>query len=105
FPTGKIAQKLIWHQVRQPTPLRQLRPEIPAGIAAIVEKMMAKNPAQRYQTPAEVAEALIPWTLKPMAAPAEEEMPQLSPAVAPTVPGNPGPQTPSRGVARQSTPS
>ena len=90
FPTGKIAQKLIWHQVRQPTPVHQVRPEVPEGLSAIVEKMMAKNPAQRYQTPLEVVEALRPWTSEPVAPPREEEMPKLSPAVAPTVP------TPSR---------
>jgi serine/threonine protein kinase len=86
FPDGKMAQKLIWHQVRQPTPPHQIRPEVPEGLSAIVEKMMAKNPAQRYQTPLEVVEALRPWTTEPVSPPGEEEMPRLSPAVAPTVP-------------------
>jgi serine/threonine protein kinase len=86
FPEGKMAQKLIWHQVRQPTPVHQVRPEVPEGLSAIVEKMMAKNPAQRYQTPFEVVEALRPWTTGPVGPPSEEEMPRLSPAVAPTVP-------------------
>src|SRR5262245_41776934 len=58
FNEGTVAQKLIWHQTRQPKPIRSLRPEVPEGIVAVVEKMMAKDPAQRYQTPAEVAEAL-----------------------------------------------
>ncbi len=96
FPTGKIAQKLIWHQVRQPTPVRQLRPQVPVGLAAIVEKMMAKNPAQRYQTPAEVVDALLSWTAEPMDPPSDEEMPQLSPAAAATVPSSNGPRTPRR---------
>jgi formylglycine-generating enzyme required for sulfatase activity len=30
-------------------------------LAAVVAKMMAKDPAQRYQTPAEVAQALVPF--------------------------------------------
>jgi serine/threonine protein kinase len=82
FGEGTTAQKLIWHQSRQPRPLTQVRPEVPPGVAAIVEKMMAKDPAQRYQVPAAVAEALAPWTQGPIAAPPAAEMPLLSPAVA-----------------------
>ena len=35
---------------------------MPEALAAILEKAMAKDPAERYQTPTEVAEALAPWT-------------------------------------------
>jgi len=31
---------------------------VPAGLVAVVEKMMAKDPAERYQTPAELVQAL-----------------------------------------------
>jgi serine/threonine protein kinase len=81
FPTGKVAQKLIWHQVKEPTPVRELRPEVPEEVVAIISRMMAKDPVQRYQTPGEVAEALTPWTTKVIAPPAEAEMPRLCPAV------------------------
>jgi len=50
------------------------------SLAAILEKMMAKDPAQRYQTPMEIAELLAPWTKTPIPPPPETEMPQLSPA-------------------------
>jgi serine/threonine protein kinase len=63
-PFGKEAAsalKRIWHQVRQPKPVQALRPDIPEGLAQFVAKMMAKEPAKRYQTPLEVAEALGPW--------------------------------------------
>jgi serine/threonine protein kinase len=72
--------KLIGHVTRQPKPVRELRPEVPEGLAAIVAKMMAKNPWSRYPTPAGVAEALIPWTQIPIPPPSAAEMPQLSPA-------------------------
>ena len=78
FPTGRIAQKLIWLQVKQPTPIRELRPEVPAGLAAVVEKMMAKSPEHRYSTPAQVAAALAPWAGGKLAPPTLEEMPILS---------------------------
>src|SRR5437867_2930015 len=32
FSEGTVAQKLIWHQTRQPKPIRALRPEVPAGL-------------------------------------------------------------------------
>jgi serine/threonine protein kinase len=85
FPGGKAAQKLIWHQVRQPTPVRTLRREVPPELAAIVQKMMAKEPAHRYQVPGEVVEALTPWTRTPLPPPPEAEMPRLSPAAARSV--------------------
>src|SRR5262245_16876152 len=58
FASGKVAQKLIWHQVRQPAPVRQVRAEVPDALADVLAKMMAKNPAHRYQSPAEVIAAL-----------------------------------------------
>jgi serine/threonine protein kinase len=78
FAEGTVAQKLIWHQTRQPKPLRALRPEVPEGVAALIEKMMAKDPAQRYQTPQAVADVLAPWTQTPIPPPPDEEMPQFS---------------------------
>jgi serine/threonine protein kinase len=78
FPEGSVAQKLIWHQNRQPRQLKSLRPEVPNEIVAIVEKMMAKKPSARYQTPAEVMAALGSWVATPISPPADHEMPQLS---------------------------
>jgi serine/threonine protein kinase len=82
FPGGKAAQKLVWHQVRQPTPVRELRPDVPPGMAAVVTRMLAKKPDERYQTPAEVIVALAEWTGEPPPPPSEEEMPHLSLAAA-----------------------
>ncbi len=76
FGDGTVAQKLVWHQMRAPAPVGDVRPETPEGLAAIVAKMMAKAPAERYQTPAEVYEALAPWTQTPIPPPPEEEMPK-----------------------------
>ncbi|HZY84319.1 MAG TPA: spherulation-specific family 4 protein [Gemmataceae bacterium] len=75
FQEGTTAQKLLWHQVRPPRPVREVRPEVPEGVAAVIERMMAKAPEDRYQTPAEVAEALAPWTQMPIPPPPPEEMP------------------------------
>ena len=82
FPTGTVSQKLLWHRTREPAPLREVRPEVPERLAAILEKMMRKDPAERYQTPAQLLsdlEALLPASV-PL--PGQEEMPKLSPAAA-----------------------
>jgi serine/threonine protein kinase len=58
FPGASFAEAVLLHQSAQPRAVRQLRPEMPAEVAAIVEKLMAKRPEDRYQTPAELAAAL-----------------------------------------------
>ncbi len=93
FPEGSVAQKLIWHQNRPPRPLKSLRPEVPDGMAAVVEKMMAKDMALRYRTPSEVMAALAGWVATPIPPPAERELPTLSPVVA----GGQGGARPSAG--------
>ena len=42
-------------------PLNLVRPEVPVELAALVAKMMAKDPRRRFQTPGEVAQALTPF--------------------------------------------
>jgi serine/threonine protein kinase len=64
FGDAPLAQKLLMINMREPTPIRQVRDDIPEELAAIVAKMMAKAPADRYQTPIEVSEALTPWASK-----------------------------------------
>lgn len=80
FPTGTVSQKLLWHRTKDPTPLRQVKADVPDGLAAVVAKMMHKDPAQRYQTPAEVAAELARWAAGEQPRPAEAEMPVLSKA-------------------------
>jgi serine/threonine protein kinase len=59
---GTTSEKLLAHQLKQPPPLHQLPTKVPQGLSAVVQRMMAKDPAQRYQTPAEVVLALSPWS-------------------------------------------
>ncbi|HEY1399191.1 protein kinase domain-containing protein [Roseateles sp.] len=42
-----------------PTPLNKLRPEIPASLRRVVDRCLAKAPENRFQTGAELAEALV----------------------------------------------
>jgi serine/threonine-protein kinase len=65
FPGGSLMQKLIQHQQAEPTPAESLNPEVPPQLAALVRRMMAKKPEERFQTPASVALALTPFCRKP----------------------------------------
>jgi serine/threonine-protein kinase len=58
FPGDSLTEKLLRHQMDTPTPVRQLRPDVPEAVAGVVAKLMAKNPYQRYQTPAQLAVVL-----------------------------------------------
>jgi phage shock protein A len=49
-PTALIFQ----HVYEQPPPLSQVAPEVPAALAAIIEKLLAKSPADRHQSADEV---------------------------------------------------
>jgi serine/threonine-protein kinase len=51
-----------YHLTQEPPPVEQFRPDLPEGLADVVRRMMAKQPGQRYQTAAEVAAALEPFT-------------------------------------------
>src|SRR5262249_36714227 len=61
FPAKTVLDKVVKHATEQPAALSALRPDLPANLEAVVMKMMAKLPDQRYQTPGEVAEALAPF--------------------------------------------
>jgi serine/threonine-protein kinase len=63
FPGGNTLDKLIRHNTEKPTPVTELRKDAPAAVAAIVNKLLAKRPADRYQTPAELAAALEPFAV------------------------------------------
>src|SRR5262249_50812948 len=73
-----IAQKLLYHRVQEPAPVRDIRPDVPLGVARVIERMLAKNPADRFQQPFDVVTALEPWTRASIPPPPESEMPHLS---------------------------
>jgi serine/threonine protein kinase len=62
FVGGTLAEKLCWHQGAEPPPVEQLRPDVPPAVGAVVRKMLAKRPEDRYPTPVEVAAALAPFS-------------------------------------------
>ncbi|HUG89327.1 MAG TPA: protein kinase [Planctomycetaceae bacterium] len=61
FSEGTLAQRLLAHQFRDPPPLTDDRPDTPPALIAVVERMMAKHPDQRFQSSQETADALVDW--------------------------------------------
>jgi serine/threonine protein kinase len=79
FGEGTLAQKLLWHQMRAPRPVRELRPEVPEALERVVMKMLAKRRVDRYGTLGDVVEALAPWTQAPPPPSHAEPTQKLSP--------------------------
>ena len=59
FPGGEPMEKMLKHHIDPPTPVEQLRPDVPANVAAVVQRLLKKRPDERYATPAEVFAALL----------------------------------------------
>jgi tRNA A-37 threonylcarbamoyl transferase component Bud32 len=58
FPGGTLIQKLDRQRWEHPASVDQVRSEVPAAVAAVVRRLMAKHPDDRYRTPGELAAAL-----------------------------------------------
>ncbi len=83
FPDGGALQKVVQHLEKAPRSLSDVRAEVSRELAAVVARMLAKDPAKRYQTPAEVAKALAPFiklsgSVTPRPAPAPVPKPAKS---------------------------
>ncbi len=61
-PEGTAARKLHHHQHVPPIDPRQLNPDIPDDVAAILGRMMSKDPRQRYQRPEHLVQHLLQAT-------------------------------------------
>ena len=73
FDAASLYELLQAHHSMDAKPLNFIRPEVPAELAAVVAKMLAKEPERRFQTPAEVAKALMPFFKKGSVIPGSEK--------------------------------
>jgi len=58
FKDDNLVRQILRHATQQPAPIRERNPEVPAELEKIILQLLAKDPAERYETPAETAEAL-----------------------------------------------
>jgi serine/threonine-protein kinase len=96
----------VQHVQAEPVPLSQIRPDLPPELCAVVHKMMAKKPDQRYQSGRELRKDLarLRESLSGVRAEPEPQAVELSPAdsqplPAPVLPAE-LPAWPPRGLAR-----
>ena len=106
FHATSLYDLLQAHHSMDAMPLNLARPEVPSELAALVAKILAKDPARRFRTPAEVSEALAPFyktrtaplrpatPAVPRAAPPEARQPSPAASPPPTEPAPPAPGAP-----------
>jgi serine/threonine protein kinase len=61
FAGLSVMDKLLKHKTEHPVRVESTRADVPRKVSAILRKLMAKRPEDRYRTPAEAAEALAPF--------------------------------------------
>jgi tetratricopeptide (TPR) repeat protein len=61
FPGPSLAEIIRQQQLDAPEPVTRWRTDVPRAVEAVVSRMMAKRPEDRYQEPIEVARALQPF--------------------------------------------
>jgi serine/threonine protein kinase len=61
FQRGSVVNTMLAQVEEQARPLTEVRADVPAGLWDVVAKMLAKKPDERFQTPKEVEEALLPF--------------------------------------------
>ncbi|MFM7150101.1 MAG: serine/threonine-protein kinase, partial [Gemmataceae bacterium] len=64
FHQGTIAQKLMWHQTKEPPAVHDIRKDVPAMLSALVRSMLEKSPQKRPTSAQEVALVLAGWATK-----------------------------------------
>jgi serine/threonine protein kinase len=61
FTGDNVVEKVTARMGDEPPSVRAVRPGVPAALDRVVAKMMARDPARRYQIPADVVDALTPF--------------------------------------------
>jgi serine/threonine protein kinase len=72
FPGGTALEKIQKHRTAEPPPIDELNPTVAPAFLAIVRKMMAKQPSQRYASAAEVRDKLAKWASDDFVLPLDE---------------------------------
>ena len=107
YEAGTAFEKLHRHQTEPFDAIAPQRPEVPAGLIAVLDKMVAKRPGDRYRNPAAAAAALKPFCAAPQPLTEAEHAPppgyRLGLSQARGGLGSAGAATPAAGHARVST--
>jgi serine/threonine protein kinase len=58
FDEGGLTERLYKHAEAEPTDVRQFNPDVSPALVAILKRLLAKKPSDRYQTPAKLLKDL-----------------------------------------------
>ncbi len=61
FPGGTGKDKVQCHRTVEPVSLEELKPDLPPGFVALVRRMMAKRPEQRFASASDLEHELRQW--------------------------------------------
>jgi serine/threonine-protein kinase len=79
FPSGTAVEKMMAHQTKQPTSIKELVPDVPDDFVAVVERLMQKKPETRFADAHAVAEAVRACGCGKAGAPASPPVPRPAP--------------------------
>jgi serine/threonine-protein kinase len=65
FGEGTAVEKMMAHQFKQPTPVRDVAADVPEALADVIERLMQKSPEKRFAGADEIVEALEPFVGDP----------------------------------------
>lgn len=80
FPDENPVKKMLGHQFEQPEPVRRRSPQVPERLEALVDRLLAKKPADRYPDIGAVVEELQELTADAPAPPPVLPVAPLAPA-------------------------
>ncbi|MCA9059119.1 MAG: serine/threonine protein kinase, partial [Planctomycetaceae bacterium] len=63
FTDGTLVQRIVAHQTREPADLTEFRDDVPADLCRILNHMIKKDRAERFQSASEVSQALSVWLI------------------------------------------
>src|SRR5262249_7036823 len=59
FPEGGLGERLLKHLQAELPDVRRFNPDVPDELWAVLQRMLAKEPDDRYQTPAQLLDSLV----------------------------------------------
>ncbi|MFO0926527.1 MAG: SUMF1/EgtB/PvdO family nonheme iron enzyme [Gemmataceae bacterium] len=84
FPGPGTLALLRQHADVPPSSLREACPDVPEALEVVYQRLMAKQPGDRYATPKELAQALTPFVKGGTAVPPLPPLPPLPQSITPT---------------------
>ena len=82
FTGSTMAAVLVAVSTKNPAPIAQLAPHVPPGLIAVVDRCLDKEPSRRYQSAAELSDALAPFENLGVALPAMPASNTVAPMTA-----------------------